>query len=240
VANNYFQFKQFVVYQESCAMKVCTDACIFGAYISGLINNRLPTTNNILDIGAGTGLLSLMTAQQTHAKIDAIEIDAAAFQQAMINVNQAPWKDRISIFNGDVLQFQPGQQYDFILSNPPFFEGDLKSGNQKKDAAKHDTTLTLEQLLQAIKKHLSPHGSFGVLLPYHRSAYFIDIAEKANYLLNNQLLVQHTKTHPFFRAILVFSQTKSIVENRELSIKNETRNYTQEFIQLMQPYYLHL
>ena len=221
-------------------MKVCTDACIFGAYISELINTRQLTTNNILDIGTGTGLLSLMMAQQTNGKIDAIEIDLSAFQQATTNFDQSLWKERISIFNEDALQFKPGKKYDFILSNPPFFEGDLKSGNQKKDAAKHDTTLTLEQLLQVIKTHLSPHGSFSVLLPYHRAAYFIDIAEKVNYLLNNQLLVQHTKAHPFFRAMLVFSKRETNIKKQELSIKNESGNYTKEFIELMQPYYLHL
>jgi tRNA1Val (adenine37-N6)-methyltransferase len=240
VANNYFQFKQFTVYQDGCAMKVCTDACIFGAYIASLINNSQLPAKNILDIGTGTGLLSLMTAQQTDAEIDAIEIDTPAFQQAIININQSPWKKRINIFNADALQFQPAKKYDFILSNPPFFEGDLKSGNQKKDAAKHDTTLTLEQLLQVIKTHLSPPGSFAVLLPYHRLDYFIGLAEKVDYFLNKQLLVQHTQSHPFFRAILVLSNTKNLPKKQELAIKEETGNYTPAFIELMLPHYLNL
>jgi len=240
VANNYFQFKQFTVYQEACAMKVCTDACIFGAYLATMIHKLQPAADHILDIGAGTGLLSLMMAQQTTGSIDAIEIDEAAFTQARGNIEQSPWKEKISILNQDVLAFNPEKKYDCIVSNPPFFEGDLKSGNQKKDAAKHDSTLTLEQLLQLIDQHLSPTGSFAVLLPYHRLNYFIEIAKATAYCLNEVLLVQHTNAHPFFRGILLFSKTESPVNKKELAIKNKSGDYTAEFCALMQPYYLHL
>jgi len=240
VANNYFQFKQFTVYQDACAMKVCTDACIFGAYLSSVLHSRELHANNFLDIGAGTGLLSLMMAQNTTGILDAIEIDEAAFVQAKQNIDQSPWKERITILNEDALAFNPGKKYDCILSNPPFFEGDLKSGNQQKDAAKHDTTLTLEQLLQVINRHLSPTGIFAVLLPYHRLDYFIEIAQEAGHFLNQSFLVKHTEAHPFFRGILLFSNTQSPIEKQELAIKNKTGNYTPEFCELMQPYYLHL
>lgn len=240
VANNYFQFKQFTVYQEACAMKVCTDACIFGAYVATMLHKKQPFADQILDIGAGTGLLSLMMAQQTTGKIDAIEIEEAAFTQACENIEQSPWKEKISILNQDALAFNPEKKYDCIVSNPPFFEGDLKSGNQKKDAAKHDSTLTLEQLLWIIDRHLSSTGSFAVLLPYHRLNYFIEIAKDAKYSLNESLLVQHTEAHPFFRGILLFSKTDRPVKKKELAIKNKTGNYTAEFCALLEPYYLHL
>ena len=221
-------------------MKVCTDACIFGAYLAAILHTKQLPANSILDIGAGTGLLSLMMAQNTSGTIDAIEIDKAAFVQARQNITQSPWKERITILNEDALAFNPEKKYDCILSNPPFFEGDLKSGNQKKDAAKHDITLTLEQLLQVINRHLSTTGFFAVLLPYHRLDYFIELARQDGYFLNQSLLVKHTDAHPFFRGILLFSRAQSPIKKQELWIKNKSGNYTSEFVELMQPYYLHL
>jgi len=221
-------------------MKVCTDACIFGAFIAAQINKRQLGTGNLLDIGTGTGLLSLMAAQKTEGNIDAIEIDKAAYQQAIINFEQSPWRRRLTIHNIDALQYAPGKKYNCIISNPPFFEGDLKSANSKKNAAKHDTTLSLEQLLDIVARNLSPQGFFAVLLPYHRVGYFIETANAANFFLNQQLLIQHTRLHPFFRGILFFSQTKTVVTTNELAIKNEKGSYTPEFIELLQDYYLHL
>lgn len=240
MANNYFQFKQFIVLQEHCAMKVCTDACIFGATVGQVLSHAKKEPANILDIGTGTGLLSLMAAQKSNATVDAIELDEAACEQARTNFEQSPWQKRLNIFNADALTFYTGKKYDCIISNPPFFEGDLKSANREKNAAKHDTTLTLEQLLSVINNHLSPDGFFGVLLPWHRVEFFIEIATAADYFLTKQLLVQHTKTHPFFRGILFFSRQKTNIDSNELVIKNEDRHYSPEFVDLMKDYYLHL
>jgi tRNA1Val (adenine37-N6)-methyltransferase len=236
VANNYFQFKQFTIHQEHCAMKVCTDACVFGAFVAKLIIERQLKADNILDIGSGTGLLSLMAAQKITATIDAIEIDATACQQAKSNFEQSPWKGQLNIIHSDALLFNSEKKYDCIIANPPFFEGDLKSGDTKKNAAKHDTKLTLEQLLMIVERHLSPHGCFAVLLPFHRVSFFIEIACASNYFLNEQLLIQHTSEHPFFRGILFFSRNETTIISNELIIKNESGNYTLEFIGLLQDY----
>jgi len=208
VANAYFQFKQFTIQQDRCAMKVSTDACLFGAYVARQINRRQLVADTVLDIGTGTGLLSLMVAQKTKGTMDAVELDKTAFQQASHNFEQSPWKERLNIFNTDVLSFYPGKTYDCIISNPPFFEGDLKSGNKNKDAAKHDTTLTLEQLLMVIGKHLSQNGFFAVLLPCQRIDFFIEIAISAHYFLQVQVLIRHTREHPVSRGILFFSRQK--------------------------------
>src|SRR4051794_22993532 len=100
-------------------MKVCTDACIFGAFVARQIANRNLAVSNILDIGTGTGLLSLMLAQKMTAAIDAIEIDKAAFEQAKQNFEQSPWKSRLTIINTDARHFNPGNKFDCIISNPP-------------------------------------------------------------------------------------------------------------------------
>ncbi|MEP7110872.1 MAG: methyltransferase [Ferruginibacter sp.] len=238
MANNYFQFKQFTIYQDQCAMKVCTDACIFGAFVAGQINKKQLMAESIIDIGTGTGLLSLMVAQKTTGIIDAIEMDEAAFEQAKHNFEESPWRERLNIFNSDARLFYPRKKYHCIISNPPFFEGDLKSANYKKNTSKHDTTLTLEQLLYVINRLLAPNGTFALLLPYHRVDSFIATALSSPYFLNELLLIQHTKEHPFFRGILFFSREETTVAGNELAIKNEDGSYTIEFIRLMEDYYL--
>ena len=118
--NSWFQFKQFTVHQDKCAMKVCTDACLFGAWVANkLVQNKI-TAKNILDIGCGTGLLSLMLAQKTNAVIDSVEIDASAFDQAKQNISLSSWKEKIQLYHNSINNFEPLTRYDFIICNPPF------------------------------------------------------------------------------------------------------------------------
>ena len=226
--------------QDRCAMKVCTDACIFGAAVATKVSRNYKQPLNILDIGTGTGLLSLMMAQQLDATIDAVEMNDAAHEQAAGNFQQSIWKDRLHAHHTNVLQFDPGKKYDCIISNPPFFEGDLRSGDPQKNAAKHDTGLTLEELLSVVSSHIAEDGIFAVLLPYHRVTFFIQLALKAGFYLQEQLFIRHTHTHPFFRGILFFSRKNIITATRELAIKNATGNYTPEMIALLKDYYLYL
>ncbi len=238
MANNYFRFKQFTVQQEHCAMKVCTDACLFGAYIADQVKTK--SSNNILDIGTGTGLLSLMLAQRVTAQIDAIEIDTVASQQAKENFEESPWKERLHIFNTDALQFTSEKKYDCIISNPPFFENDLKSDNANKNNAKHDTGLTLEQLIIVVKKHLNDDGIFAVLLPYHRIEYFNEVSNKKGLRLSKKILIKQTDKHDFFRGILIFSNHQSTLSEEVITIKTLDDKYSVRFAELLKDYYLYL
>ncbi|MEO6229849.1 MAG: methyltransferase [Ferruginibacter sp.] len=241
MANNYFQFKQFTVQQDQCSMKVCTDACIFGAYIARHLMSTNQAVKTILDIGTGTGLLSLLLAQKlTDANITALEIDDAAVLQALKNFDQSPWSNRLQVSNTDVMQFSSTFKYDCIISNPPFFEADLKSPDKNKNAAKHDTTLTLEQLLQFANTNLSADGIFAVLLPFHRIDYFIKLAAKQHFYLTEKLLVKHTVAHPYFRGILLFTRIPASIIESELVIKNKEGGYSESFIDLLNEYYLYL
>lgn len=219
-------------------MKVCTDACLFGA----VVTNRLETekVSRILDIGAGTGLLSLMLAQKIDAMIDAVEIDAAASQQAIQNFEQSPWKERLKILNTDILTFAADKKYDFIISNPPFFEGDLKSSHNNKNAAKHDTALTLQQLILAVTTHLESNGIFAVLLPFHRVNQSMEIAAVNGLVLIEKILVKQSPHHAYFRSILFFSRKSVATTFREIIIKDETGNYAPVFTDLLKDYYLNL
>ena len=219
-------------------MKVCTDACLFGAFVANETANE--KLFRILDIGTGTGLLSLMLAQKSTANIDSIEIDTAACEQAKENIAASPWKEKITTINADITTFNSKNKYDLIISNPPFFEGDLQSANEQKNAAKHDAALTLEQLLVAANNNLNKEGIFAVLLPYHRVDYFIKESAAKGLYLTNRLLVKQAPTHNFFRGILIFSKTNSGLQSNELSIKDNKGNYTGEFTGLLKDYYLYL
>ncbi len=219
-------------------MKVCTDACLFGAYVADQVKTK--SSAHILDIGTGTGLLSLMLAQKVPAMIDAVEIAEAACNQAKENFEQSPWKERLTVFNTDVQQFDPVKKYDCIISNPPFFEKDLKSNDSNKNNARHDTSLTLEQLLSVAKSLLTEDGTFTVLLPYHRVDAFIEMALNNDFHLSKKVLVKQTEKHDFFRGILIFSKLPAVVNEETIFIKSIDEKYSVRFAGLLRDFYLYL
>ena len=237
MANGYFQFKQFTVQQDQCAMKVCTDACIFGAWFAA----KTADYTTVLDIGAGTGLLSLMLAQKSNSEIHGIELDLGAYKQLKENIQQSIWKERIRVFPGDARTYAFPIKYDFIITNPPFFENDLPSASEEEQIAKHIKQLSLEELISVISRSLEPHGGFGILLPYHRWEYFNKLATENGFSLVENLLVKQTPKHDFFRSILHYSRTNDQFNPTfELTIKGEDGNYTEEFTELLKDYYLYL
>jgi tRNA1Val (adenine37-N6)-methyltransferase len=232
--NSYFRFKQFTVQQDKSVMKVCTDSCILGAWSAKHLNG----SEKVLDIGTGTGLLSLMLAQKTGSAIDSIELDPESAAQAQENIVASPWSARIRVLAGNVLHFPLPADYDFIISNPPFFESDLRSPAEKKNKAKHNETLTLDALIVVLRKHLKITGSFSILLPNHRSGYFENLAMINGFFLYKKLTVRQTPAHPPFRSICLFGlQDPGSIEARELIIKYEDGKYTREFVDLMYDYY---
>lgn len=218
-------------------MKVTTDGCLFGAVVADFLKEE--SINTILDIGAGTGLLSLMLAQQTNAIIDAVEIDAGAALQAKQNFEESIWKDRLSLNHTSIQHFQSNKQYDCIISNPPFFEGDLKSSNQQKNLALHSTQLNFQELIQKAIQLLSPNGYFAVLLPFARSAQFEQMMDSLH--LHQKIFLKQTPKHNYFRSILIYAAEKCNQNAvREIIIKDDNNQYSNNFKQLLSPYYLHL
>jgi len=236
--NTYFQFKQFKINQDQCAMKVCTDACILGAWFA----QKTPAWSHVLDIGSGTGLLMLMLAQKHKGEIRGIELDLAAYRQLRDNIGQSPWSGMLKAFPGDVRSFSFPGKFDFIITNPPFFEGDLPSASETSILAKHSKELTLGELLTVIDANLTPEGSFGILLPYHRTGWFAEQAVvRYGFFLRESLMVRQTPGHGFFRSILYFSRHREAsVPTNELTIQNSEGGYTADFVELMKDYYLYL
>ncbi len=216
-------------------MKVCTDACIQGAFTAAFVKEE----TRILDIGTGTGLLSLMLAQQSPAAIDALELDEAAYRQAAGNFEASPWPTRLKALQQDVQTYQPGEQYPFIITNPPFYENDLKSPDSRRNTAMHTTTLDYAALLHAIRRLLTPGGRFSVLLPYEGFQRFREMAEAAGYTLQELLEVRQTTGHGFFRAVGIFGKGGEI-HVREMAVYDAHRQYTPEFTALLKDYYLYL
>ncbi len=239
--NNYFQFKQFTIYQDRCALKVTTDACILGAWVAKKVSGIEHHLTGCLDIGAGSGLLMLMLAQQFPGSIDGVEIDGPSYEQATENIAASPWYNRLQLFHKDIKLFSVPQRYDLIISNPPFFEGDLKSVNNRYNFAKHNDGLTLQELLEVAEKNLSARGRFAVLLPFHRVAWFEQLAATAELFVCDKLLVLQTLDHPHFRAVLMFTrQRTNHVTTEQLVIRQSSDVYTFGFKALLKEYYLHL
>lgn len=241
MANSYFRFKQFTIQQADSAMKVTTDACLFGAWTARELE-KIKSKNRLLDIGTGTGLLSLMVSQAfSSVKIDAVELDAGSAAEARMNIEAAGKTATVSVYSTDFRLFNPGYQYDVILSNPPFYENELRSSDERKNKAHHDAGLRLEELITGIKNILLPEGSFFLLLPYKRLGDYLQLADSAG-ITTEITPVKPRPENPLFRVLIRgwFSSAPAIMENETICIKDETDQYTAVFSALLKPYYLYL
>lgn len=226
-------------------MKVTTDACLFGAWAAREIGDPKSGARKVLDIGTGTGLLSLMIAQQSDALIDAIEIDKAAAEQAVENVAASPWKERINLIHGDIKEVSVmfPYKYDSIISNPPFYENELTSPDYIKNLALHNSGLLLDDLLRVVHMSLNNEGIFYLLLPYKRMAE-AGILLKKNYLaVSHTALVKQSAEHDYFRIFIAgkhIDNSKGSYIKSEIVIRDEMKEYTKEFIEFLKSYYLYL
>lgn len=240
--NPYFRFKKFTVFHDKCAMKVTTDSCVFGAWTAKRIKHISNTDSSMLDIGTGTGLLSLMIAQENpDLFIDAVEIAEAAYLQAKDNIKAVEIQHRIEVFHTDVLHFQLQKQYDFIVCNPPFYENELRSPDMTKNIAHHDRGLLLDELLPLIRSTLASRGQFFLLFPYKRKAEIDSLFIHHGLTITNELLVRPSGEHPYSRVCYqgnLFRGNKQ--ETETLAVRDTSGAYTQDFITLLKDYYLYL
>ncbi|CAH0997327.1 tRNA1(Val) (adenine(37)-N6)-methyltransferase [Emticicia aquatica] len=215
-------------------MKVCTDACILGA------STDVENVKNILDIGTGTGLLSLMLAQRSFAKIDAVEIDEDAYSQAFENVSVSKFSDKIVVHHQRIQSFVATQGYDLIISNPPFYQKSLKSIDNQTNKALHAVELSFEELIDSVVRLLKSNGKFVVLLPPFEIEKLIQIAQKKGLYLSKKILIRHDESKPIFRVIATFlDKPANNYEENTLEIHEERSViYSEAFRTLMKDYYL--
>lgn len=217
-------------------MKVSTDSCLFGAWVASIQNNP----KNVLDIGGGTGLLTLMLAQKSNSFFDCVEIENECFEQLKSNINLSKWKDQCSIFNEDIIKFKPEKKYDLIISNPPFYENQLSSTVDKINLARHHSGLLLVDLFEVVEKNITDDGSFFLLLPESRRKECIEKASALNFFPEYIVDVKQTNKHNIFRSMFCFTKVCKPPRINEIIIKENEGNYSDVFVSLLKDYYFSL
>jgi tRNA1Val (adenine37-N6)-methyltransferase len=232
-----FSFKQFSVQQDRCAMKVGTDGVLLGAWC--------PIDNNpfsILDIGTGTGIIALMLAQRSHAEqIDALEIDEDAYEQAVENFENSSWSDRLFCFHAGLDEFvdEPEDEYDLIVSNPPFYSEDYKTDNSQRVLARFQDAMPFEELVQAAGLLLSENGIFSVIIPYKEEERFIDLCAEAELFPVKITRVKGSHNTPIVRSLVAFKRYElAVLTADELVVETSRHVYTDEYINLTKEFYL--
>lgn len=227
-----FHFRQFDVYHDKCAMKVGTDGVLLGAWVKG------EPAASILDVGTGTGLISLILAQRTNAKIDAVEIDGEGAEQAIINVAGSRWADRIRIFHADYNLFNPDGKYDLIISNPPYFRNALKAPSSGRRKARHDESLSWEQLIEKSSALLAAKGRLAVIVPYDEASVFEDLCCIYELYACRRCNVSTVEGRKAKRVMFEFSFSKTEVELTNISVETGFHERTPEYIELTGDLYL--
>jgi tRNA1Val (adenine37-N6)-methyltransferase len=232
-----FQFKQFSLEQDQCAMKIGTDGVLLGAWAPILHNPY-----SILDIGTGTGIIALMLAQRSTAQqIDALEIDENTYEQATDNFENSPWNDRLFCFHAGLDEFmeEPEDEYDLIVSNPPFYAEDYKTNNEQRDLARFQDALPFEDLIEAADLLLSENGILAVIIPFKEEERFMAIAKKFELYPIKITRVKGTPTTEIKRSLLAFKRYElPALDSDELIIETARHQYTPEYIELTKEFYL--
>ncbi len=233
---NPFVFKQFTIHQDRCAMKIGTDGVLLGAWTS--LKNK---PNSILDIGAGTGVISLMLAQRSSAStIEALEIEENAYEQCVENFEASQWADRLFCYHAGLDEFteEIDDKYDLIVSNPPFYSEEMPSGDNLRDAARQNRSLPFEELLESVCTLLAPKGVFAVVIPFKEEERFLELASDNMLIPQRVTRMKGNPNTATKRSLLEFGfiETETVID--ELTIELERHEYTKEYIDLTKDFYL--
>jgi tRNA1Val (adenine37-N6)-methyltransferase len=229
-----FRFQQFSVSQKQSAMKVCTDAVLFGAMAPVNSGDR------VLDIGSGTGLLSLMAAQLGAVNVTAVELTRQGYDEACINFRNSPWADRLEAVHRDIQGFATNAdfQYDLIICNPPFFENHSKATNPLRKAARHNDQLPFADLIKSADQLLSGKGLFYLLLPVHAVEKFTAAALKPGFYLNHRTDFRGYSHNEAKVSALTFSRVLGEFATTLLTVYESYRVYTKDSERYLSPFLL--
>jgi len=233
MGNSWFQFQQFRVNQDRCAMKISTDAILLGSLA------KAENPSKILDIGAGTGVIALMLAQRfPSSAVTALEIDADAAEQAGQNFRANPFSERMRLCLGRVQDFLSEDKFDLIVSNPPFFPDHLKSPDTKRNRALHTDELSFAELIGNTARLLSTTGSFWVILPPRQMLDLEELARQSGLFLFEKVRVRDNLQKPIYREIAGFSASPTSKTEVELTLKDEGLAYTPAYSALLSGFLL--
>ena len=238
--SSLFQFKEFSIDQDRCAMKVGTDGVLLGAWTN---LNHHPET--ILDIGTGTGVIALQLAQRSTAiTIDAVEIEENAYEQCTENFENSPWADRLFCYHASIQEYaseltsEEEATYQLIISNPPFFSEDYKPKDAARDKARFTDALPFQHLLICVAHLLTKNGVFSTIIPKKEETHFITLAQEVGLFPRRKCNVNGHKNSPVKRVLLDFSFQKKEIINETLIIELDRHRYTKEYIALVADFYL--
>lgn len=227
-----FKFKQFSIRQEKSAMKVGTDGVLLGAWTAA------ENPKHILDIGTGTGLIALMLAQRfEQAEIVGIDKDWDAFEEASFNFEQSPFSNRLKAVHSPAQNFESAQNFDLIVSNPPFFEPSHPD-DTARSKARQQSELSFAELLESCSHHLTDDGNCAFIIPFNSTEKFIETAARFNLFPNKLTFVRGHESAGFKRSLLSLSGSQKSVEKSELTIEISRNNYTRDYINLTRDFYL--
>ncbi len=230
-----FRYKQFSIRQENTAMKIGTDGTLLGAWAT------VEGAKHILDIGTGTGVIALMTAQRNaKAKVTAIEINEGALVDADFNIKNSPWADRVMLVDSSLQEFKPKESYDVIVSNPPFFENSLKAETNDRNNARHTDSLHYSEILAFAQEYLSKNGTLALILPVENAERCIEKSAEYNLFLKRKTKIKPVPHKPPHRiAFELTNLAPNLVEENELTIETGKRHdYTEDYIALTNAFYI--
>jgi len=236
MSNPYFRFKQFTIYQDRTAMKISTDGIVLGACC------EFGKAKKVLDVGTGTGLLSLMAAQKSLADITAVEINQDAYNQAIENVEKSKFASRVKVVNGDFIKLfsDSAEHFDYIVSNPPFFRNSLKSSSQGRSIARHEDSLPFEKFVPTVARLLTSGGTFSVILPESERLYFNRLCIANGMHICGKTIVKSFENSDPLRVILHFSKSFLPMKQEVLVIYSSQNVYTQQFNNLVKDFYINV
>ncbi|WP_039978901.1 tRNA1(Val) (adenine(37)-N6)-methyltransferase [Vibrio sagamiensis] len=230
--NKSFSFKQFTIQAGNSGMPVSTDGVMLGAWVQCADNGH------ILDIGTGTGLLTLMCAQRfPESHITALDIEPIAIDAARLNCSHSPWTERITILHRDVLSFEPKHRFSTIICNPPYFNTGQSAQRSQRAIARHAETLPHSQLLHRCYQLLLDDGKANFVLPITEGNQFINMARAQGWHLSRLCRVQPSIKKPVHRLLIELTKHACDTDETQLIIQTDT-GYGADFIQLTHEFYL--
>ncbi len=235
MANSYFEFKKFTIYQDRSAFKVTTDACVLGAYVYAL------NPDSVCELGTGTGIIALMLAQKFPcSKIDAVEIDKLSAVQARENVDYSPWSERITVFNQSIQDFSTlsKKKYNLIVCNPPYYEDHFRSKDNQKNLTKHNYRISIKELAKSVNILLRDQGVFFTIMPTFSFGKLREELERYNIRLFDKMGLHSKLKKPLYRYIGGFCRKKDDMKENTLIIYDENGEYSDSFKKLLKDYYL--